>query len=82
MKEAANAAPTELMDGCPTEFMVLHQHISTLDFQSDPDYELMLTALKKIEDRRKQADKDGDALDWEISKKKKEKEKGKLGSSS
>jgi len=64
-KEALNAVPEDLMNGCPVEFIDLHRHLTTLTFQSDPDYALLLEVLRKLEERRKRPDKDGDALDWE-----------------
>lgn len=73
IKEAFNAAPTELMNGCPTEFMAIHSHISSLTYQDEPNYGMVMAALKQAEDRRRQPEKDGEALDWEAAAERKKK---------
>ena len=57
--------PTELMRGCPAKFMALHQAVSSLGFYSDPNYDAMIIALRRMEERQRQPDKDGDLLGWE-----------------
>jgi hypothetical protein len=65
VKKQLNANPPELMTGCAIEFMELHAHILTLNYYDPPDYGLMLDALKKMEERRRQPEKDGEKLEWE-----------------
>lgn len=60
-----NAQPEEMMNGCPIEFLDVHRHVGTLTYQSDPNYNLLLDALRKLEERRRKPEKDGDSLDWE-----------------
>lgn len=65
IKREQNAKPVELMTGCAVEFLDLHSAISNLAFYEQPNYDLMLLALKKMLDRRQRPDKDGEKLDWE-----------------
>lgn len=65
MKEQLNANPVELMTGCAIEFMDLHSHVSELGFYDGPNYAQLLEAMNRMQERRKQANKDGEKLEWE-----------------
>lgn len=64
-KARLNVKPTILMQNCPSEFLQIHAHIWSLTFYADPDYDSLTELLKRVEERGRKANKDGEDLDWE-----------------